>query len=159
MANALNNIDWSQLIDMDVDNGAERLLDIIKQTLDLFALEKTVNIPYKNILREPWMTAALLKLSQKRKHLFRLTKGKLKTCNAYIEYITATKHFNKSKYETKQAYYSEELSKFQNDSRKTWQVLNTLIGRKNDKSSISDTFEIKAKITSDPKTIANGFCD
>ena len=41
---------------------------------------------------------------------------------------------------------------------KTWQVLNTIINRTNDKSNIADNFIIENTTTDDPQIIADGFC-
>ena len=38
-------------------------------------------------------------------------------------------------------------------------VINALIGRSNDKSSISETLKINNQDTTDHKDIAEGFCD
>ncbi len=51
MTNAVDDIDWTQLNTMDVDDRTSRLLDIIQQIF-LYPI-KSLNIQYKNILREP----------------------------------------------------------------------------------------------------------
>jgi hypothetical protein len=51
------------------------------------------------------------------------------------------------------------FNKYANDIRQTWKLLKTLIGRENNKTSISERFKINNGITSDRQTIANSFCD
>ncbi len=58
----------------------------------------------------------------------------------------------------KQNYYAAELTKFQNDTRKTWKVLNSLIGRKNDKNGTSELFNIGNRLIDESKVISDGFC-
>ena len=67
--------------------------------------------------------------------------------------------FNNLKNIAKQSHYSQLLTTYRNNIRKTWGVINALIGRSNDKSSISETLKINNQDTTDHKDIAEGFCD
>ena len=58
-----------------------------------------------------------------------------------------------SKRQTKEDLFSE----YSNDIRKSWRVLNSLIGRANDKTYLSESFAINDNRVSDEQTIANGF--
>lgn len=51
------------------------------------------------------------------------------------------------------------LQKFGDDARKTWNVLNTVIKKNNDKSSITESLLINGKIVTDQNEIATKFCD
>ena len=75
-------------------------------------------------------------------------------CNKYIVYRNT---FNKLKRLTKQNYYDELLHKYQYNIRKTWVFINTLIGRSNDKSNISNTLKIKNTSINDAVQIAKEF--
>ena len=44
-------------------------------------------------------------------------------------------------------------------SKKAWRVINSLIGRTNDKSTISNTFKINNKTVIDDQKISNEFCN
>ena len=76
-----------------------------------------------------------------------------------INYAKYRNLFNNLKKIAKQSHYSQLLTTYRNDIRKTWGVINALIGRSNDKSSISETFKINNQDTTDHKDIAEGFCD
>ena len=54
-------------------------------------------------------------------------------------------------------YYVNRLSSLQGDSRRNWNVLNTLLGMKN--SSLSDHFVVNNVKTYDHDVIANEFCN
>ena len=60
---------------------------------------------------------------------------------------------------TKEQYFNDLLGQYKQDIRKTWGVVNTLIGRTNDKTSISEKFKIQNKITNDANYISNEFCN
>ncbi len=143
IVNFLEDFDWTQIENMDINIGTELLIDTIQKALDQFAPLQTKHISYKNILRQPWMTPALLKSSHQRELLYRRCLGKPKNIHAYTEYTRYTNLHNRLKNTSKQNYYAEELTKFQNDTRKTWKVLNSLLGRKNDKSGISELLRLK----------------
>jgi len=71
MANYLDNYNWASVDVENVDDANDSFTNTINYALDRFASNKTVRIPYRNIIREHWMTPALLKLSLAREKMFR----------------------------------------------------------------------------------------
>ena len=49
------------------------------------------------------------------------------------------------------------LHKYRNNTKKTWSILNKVIGKQNDKSSLPDTFKINNQNESNPQIISNEF--
>ena len=72
----------------------------------------------------------------------------------YSQYRNA---YNILKRKAKSTFYNELFIKYRHDIRKTWGVINSLIGKTNDKSSISETFKINNAPINDPELIANEF--
>ena len=104
------------------------------------------------------MTRGLIKPSYTLNELHRKKLGKDKNHNDYINYAKYRNLFNNLKKIAKQShFYSQLLTTHRNDIRKTWGVINALIGRSNDKSSISETFKINNQDTTDHKDIAEAF--
>ena len=134
MAHYLECIDWSQLNDMNIDDANTFLVTTIINSLYIFVPEKIIRIPCKNILRQPWMTPALLTPSKNKDKLYKKCTGKSKDCKQTIDFIRYRNYYNKLKRIVKQNYYSEELAKFKNDARKTWKILNSIIGRQHDQT-------------------------
>jgi hypothetical protein len=159
MINYLNNFDWVKLETMNIDEATELLIKTIQFSLDQFAPEKNVRIQYKNIIRQSWMTPALLNSAKTRDKLHRKCMAKQKSSKLYIDFINYRNLYNKLKNIAKQNYYLAELSKYQRDIRNTWKLLNTMIGKQRDKSGISEMFKINNANIKDPKTIANSFCE
>ena len=118
-----------------------------------------MKIPYKNVLRQPWMTTGLLKSSKTRDILFRKCIGKPKQSQSYTNFIRYRNNFNRIKRVCKQNYYASELYKYKYNIQKTWNILKTLIGKNNNKSGISDTFKIDNTITKNASKISNKFCE
>ena len=104
------------------------------------------------------MTPALLKSSKTRCKLYRAQIKKPKNDTCSTKYVKFRNLFNKLKKVSKQQYYSELLAKYKGDVRKTWDVLNTIIGRKKDKSSTSDIFTVNGNTESNSLKIADCFC-
>ena len=169
MTNYLDNFDLNTLNTMNINEATELILKTIQYSLDKFAPEKTIHIPYKNITKQPWMTPALLKSAKNRDILFRKSIGKSNTSKQHTYFIKYRNIYNKLKNISKQTYYNTELNKYKKDVRKTWNIRNTLIGRQHNKSGISEMFKIDNKSgisemfkidnksITDPNTISNHF--
>ncbi len=102
-------------------------------------------IPYRLIIRPPWMTSGLMKSSNRKQCLYKLTIGRAKNSVLYQKLMKYRNLYHKTRRYVKMAYYRDLLHVYSHDIRKSWRVLNTLIGRTNDKSSISDTFIVNNK--------------
>ena len=94
---SLVDIDWDELYHMNVDDAYNSFSDQLQQTIDKFAPEKSACIPYKCIIRDPWVTKGILRSSKTADKLF---KAKLKhpsTHPTHIKYVCYRNMFNKIK--------------------------------------------------------------
>lgn len=155
----IENINWRTLEDMNTNEAYDHFSEKIKDVINHYAPEKTIKISAKSIIRDPWMTKGLITSSKKLNKLYKKSIGHNKQHPHYMKYIKFRNSYNTLKRLTKQNYYNELFSKFSQDSRKTWSVINTLIGRNNNKTSISDSFKINNISNTNNKEIANGFAD
>jgi len=159
IANAIQNKDWKYLEQLDINQAYTNFTQEITSILDRLAPEKIIKIPASQVIRDPWMTKGLIKSS---KTLSKLHKQKLTKANTHpncIKYLQYRNMYNKLKRVTKQNYYDKLLLKYKHDIRKTWGVINSLIGRTNDKTTISESFKINNQNISDKSIIANEFCN
>ena len=62
MANYLDNYNWSSLDVENVDDANDSFTNTINYASDRFARNKTLRIPYKNIIRKHWMTPGPTKI-------------------------------------------------------------------------------------------------
>jgi hypothetical protein len=120
---------------------------------------KTINLPTKRIIREPWMTKGILKSSNGHDKLYKRSIKKHRDHPFHKEFRTYRNNFNKLKKLAKQQYYHNLFNKYHKDIRKTWEVMRSIIKKTNDRSSISESFKLQNKSINDPGEIANGFCD
>ena len=156
--NYLDQYNWNFLFDLDPDTADDQFTKILQNALNTYMPEKTMTIPNKHILRQPWMTPALLKSSKHRDIIFRKCLNKPKNSICHKNYTIYRNTYNKLKKICKQNYYAHELTLCKSDLKKTWNILKSVIGKTNDKSGIPETFRIGANLIKDPKTIADKFC-
>ena len=159
ITNELNNIDWAIIDHLNIDDAYTLLVSKIQNALNTHAPEQTIKIPYKKILRQPWMTPALLKSSRKKRIMYKKCLGKSKESQTYQNFIKYRNTYNRLTRTSKQNYYASELTKYKYNAKKTWGILNTLIGRNNTLGGIAESFKINGNITNDKKIISNKFCE
>ena len=87
ITNELNNIDWAIIDHLNIDDAYTLLVSKIQNALNTHAPEKTIKIPYKKILRQPWMTPALLKSSRTKRIMYKKCLGKSKESQTYQNFI------------------------------------------------------------------------
>ena len=131
----------------------------LQSFIDKYAPIRKITIPQKLIIRDPWMTKGLIKSSSTCTKLYQTCVTKAKTNPDYEKYITYRNQYNILRKSTKQNYYAKLLKDHENDIRKTWQTINSVIGKSNDKSTITTTFTINNEDTTDPNLISNTFAD
>ncbi len=158
IADRINTIDWKYLEHYDINEAYANFSKSLDQIINDEAPIKQIIIPASWVIRDPWMSPELVAASRKLNKLYKMKIGKDKTDPAFIKFDKYKKTFNRLKRKVKFNYYDELLQNYQHNIKKTWGVINSIIGRSNDKSSISDTFKISNKAVTNPSVIANEFC-
>ena len=139
--NHLETIDWTNLDNMNINEAWNEFHTTLNATISTYAPIKTVKIPSNHIKRLPWMSFGLMQSSRTLDKLYRKRIGKHKNGPHYLKFLKYRNIFNTIKRKQKQIYYSDLFHKYSYDIRKTWKVLRSIIGKSNDKSSISDQFK------------------
>ena len=156
---SLENTDWNSIAnDNDINSTYDHFITKLWDTINEYAPEKNVTINKNNIIRQPWMTSGLLQSINTRHKLFIKAFGNLAIAQ-YQSYIKYRNVLNSLKRTTKQSYYGNLLTEYKYDIRKTWKILNTIIGGTNDKTSILDNCIINGSSSTDQNNIADGFCN
>ena len=156
--NDLSGKDWSILENLDVNFGYHFFLEMMTDTIDRHAPLKEVTIPAKKVIHEPWMTKGLLKSAEKCNSMHKSVIGLDRTDQRYLLYIMYRNNYNEIKRKAKKEYYEDKIQSHMHNSSKLWQIMNEIIGKKHDKSSVTDEFLINGQMTTDPYDISNGFC-
>jgi len=158
IANEIQIRNWNYLDNLDLNHAYKHFSDELSKIIDSNAPEKSITIPYKRVIRDPWMTKGLIKCANTLNKLHMKKIRKVKTHPDYIKYLQYRNTYNKTKRTSKLNYYDNLLQKYKYDVRKTWGVINNLIGKTNDKSNISETFQINGINTANQDIISNEFC-
>jgi len=74
--------DWTPIITNTIDDAYALFIAKVVNIIDKCAPEKTVTIPNKQIIRQPWMTKGLMMSSQMKDKLFI---NKPRTCYRYVQ--------------------------------------------------------------------------
>ena len=157
--NHLANTDWSYLDTLSLNEAWDNFHRTLNNTIDQFAPLKSIRLSHKHIIRQPWMSAGLLKSSRTLDKFYRKQIGKAHEHPAYIKFKQFRNIYSGLKRQHKRKYYTDLFNQYSHDIRKQWSILRTIIGKTNDKSSLSDRFKLDTEFVTDPKTIANSFCD
>ena len=155
MINALQNIDWDFLNVMSTEESFSKFQEILTDALDQYVSMKDIKISHTHNKTQAMDNYWLLKSSQTLDRLYRLKLNKPKTDIKYVNYIKYKNYYNKLKRIAKRQYVKDKLNLYKNDIRKTWKTLNNIIGRMNDKSSISDILVIDGQQTRETNVYAS----
>ena len=139
---------------MDTNNAYNTFSETLSAIMDEIAPVKTIKVSAKHLCRYKWMTSGL-NIFQTLNRLLRKKLGKDKSHKSHQEFKKHTNIYNQLKRKTKKKYNRNLLYEHRHNIRKTWGVQNSLIGRINNKTSISETFQIDDKNVTDPKQIGN----
>ena len=145
----LSKVDWGNLYLISNPNDAyECFLKVFSGIYDLAFPLKTFSVKRKT-LQNPWMTKGLLKSSKRKQKLYeKFMKKAVHKMKTFIKHINLFSESLKKK--SKKNYYTRRLENYQNDIKKSWDVIKEIMG--GSKSMIIDDQEI-----SDQGKIANYF--
>ena len=134
----------------DVDSALQKLVDMISNVIDEVFPIKTIKPKHKP---NPWITDEIKKLIKEKNKLYN------KFCRRPItfgpQYRSCRNRLNNLIKSTKRRYFRSKLHNSMSDSKKTWNILNELLGRntksKHNLSRINDG----VGITTDGERIAS----
>ena len=150
---------WDNLETLTVNEAYLSVVNVINSALDQHAPETIKRIPATRVIRDPWMTGGLMKSFRTRDKLYSKCLKNPGDYAARQKYTAYRNVLNKLKREAKIDYYQAQLLTHKNDVKKSWAVLNKIIGRKTNKCGISDKFCVDGKLESDSNIIADKFCE
>ena len=87
MKSHLDTVDWTILLNMNPNEANNHFNKVFTDSLNSHIPEKTITLPYEDIIRLPWMTPALLKSTKTKYKMYRKSLGKPKSSSSYINFI------------------------------------------------------------------------
>ncbi len=120
ISESLKYFDWDQMFSQNgVDECYNNFIDYLTVLLDTHAPLTVTTIPHRSIIREDWMTSALIKSSKKKEILYARAVGYPRESSEYTKYTKYANTFNTLKRQAKQSHYRQLLREYSQDIRKS----------------------------------------
>ena len=111
----------------------------------------------KKGLNSPWITKGLKKSSKTKQKLY-IKFLKTKNLENEMNYKNYKNLYEKLRKKSKKNYYSDQLKKYQNNSKQLWKIMKEITGKQKEKSnSLPQTIIINGKSLYEEKQIATEF--
>ena len=107
--------------------------NIFNSIYDIYFPKIFVRLKTKHI-ESPWITKGIVKSSKRKQKLYEKFL-KHRTRETELAYKSYKNLFESLKKKAKKKYYSEKISKYKHDAKKTWSIMKELIGKIKLKSS------------------------
>ena len=114
-------------------------------------------LSHKSYRREPWISPSLLRSINTQKKLYVKMLKPTKTTHNIMKYKRHKKILDKLKRTSKVWYYHTKCSEFKSNVKKTWELINQVIGKTSDKSSVISHIKADDLEVLNEKAIANEF--
>ena len=154
---SLKNRNWNILEYLNIHESSELLIQEITTVMDFYAPEKTKIVARVKRIKQPWYTQGMKKSARRCLILYNKVINKPKDSIEYQNYKKYRNEFNKIRRKAKFSYYHELIKENRNNSKKTWDILNRLIGKLKNKKEVSDEMIINGIKESNTIKICNGF--
>ena len=133
---SLRSTDWSTVITEDVDESFESFHNALIETVDKYAPIVTRKIKNKTYRKEPWLMPSILRSINIQKRLYVKSIKADVRAQEIVKYKNYKKTLDKLKRFSKNSYYYAKCIQYKNNSKKLWELINKVIGKTTDKSSI-----------------------
>lgn len=152
----LANTNWQAMYDLETNSAFQAFIDHVQNAYFQGCPIVRVKIRPKKVIREKWMTEALLRKSADLQEQYRRVCRLDRQSEGFKNYVTKRNEFNKAKRNQKQSYFSDLLASNRNNSKQLWRIINDLSGR-NQNDPLPASFIINGSTVSDPKQLADHF--
>ena len=157
ISDSLMRINWSEVITENVHESFDSFYDLLLKTLDRYAPTVTRKLSSKNFRHEAWLNSSLLCCIKTQKKLYFKTIKASVTDQDIIKYKNYKKVLEKLKRLAKSTYYQTKCKEFNSNAKKMWDLIDHVIGKASDKSSVISHIKINQVEILNEKAIANEF--
>ena len=157
ISDSLTRTNWSEVITENVDESFDSFHDLLLKILDRYAPTVTRKLSRKNFRREAWLNPSVLCCIKTQKKLYLKTIKASVTDQDIIKYKNSKKVLEKLKRVAKNTYYQTKCKEFNSNAKKMWDLINDVIGKASDKSSVISHIKIDQIEILNEKAIANEF--
>ena len=150
---------WEEILEK---RGTDDSFNILHETLilsmDKHMPLKTKKLTKKDINKEPWITKGVENCIKKQKQLYKKSIGKRATSEDHKKYKEYKSMLQKIKRKAKMDHYQDKCLRYKNETRKLWDVINTITGKKRNRDSMVESLKVGSILTHDAKQIIDTFC-
>ena len=154
----LNQNSWSFLEKKNSEDSFNIFHETLVSIYDHCAPVKMLKVSRKKVIRDPWITKGIRLSSIALSKMYRKS-IKTKKIPPVGDYQAKRCLLNRLKRIAKQSFFRERFTKFHGNSRKVWNLINMMLGKKNDKSSFVEHIKIGDTDIDNPKRISEIFAD
>ena len=134
--NELRSIDWNgQLNSNNCNTNFNTFCSKIKTVMDKVAPIKTIQISGRRRFMELWLTTGLECSSRTLKKLYTASLREGATKNEKKSYREYRNIYNRTKRAMMKKYYSDKSSEYRTNTKKLWELMNSIIGENKNKGS------------------------
>ena len=141
----------------NVDTQFEMVHSTILHSLDKYCPIRNRLVHSAKIQKEPWLTSGLATSINKQRKLYQNSIRHDAKEKDIIKYKNYQNMLTKLKRITKISYYQTKCHEYKNNTKKIWNLVNSCIGKSNDKSMVIDLLKIGDLEVHDSKRIVNEF--
>ena len=154
IAQEWGHINWNFLSDNCIETAYNKFHNLLLLTLDNHCPIKTICHNKKQ--SQPWMTRGIFKSIRKKDQLYKKSLPHPKEHSSHQKYINYRKLLQKIIRAAKNTHYYKLLAENQNNIKKTWNTINNLIRKTNNKTEITHILHNQTTFT-EASEIANQF--
>ena len=154
---ALANYSPTDTKNLTADEYFNDFHDYITMKVEEYCPTNTREIPVNKFRVNPWMTRGLMKSINRAKNLYQLTLKKESSELDLCKYKTYRNILNTLKRRCRETYYKDKCHEYRRNMKKLWNLINEVIHKNNDKSSVVESLKIGNIITYNKTEISNQF--
>ena len=154
----LNDVDWSNIYAKnDVHSAYSSFLNVFLEFYHTCFPMKSFKTNYSN--KKPWLTDGLKKSIKVKNKLYFQMLNHPSNKELKDKYSIYKKLVRRLLEQERKQFYDDQFSQFRNDSRKSWNVIKSIINKKKKANVTSCSFLFNDEIITDEKEISNKFND
>ena len=140
----LKGYNWEEILET---TGTDETFQILHETL-IMSMNKhmpleTKKLTKKDTCNEPWITKGIEKCINKQRQLYKKSIGNKATDKDHKKYKEYRGMLQKVKRKAIMDYYQEKCTKYKNETRKLWNVINTITGKKFNRDTMIESLKIE----------------
>ena len=157
LKNALMALQMTNKSSGDTNEQFDEFHASLLNCLDTHCPTRTYSVKRNKFRREPWLTPGLLISCNKQKKLYQNSISANSKPQLMEKYKNSRNTLKRLKRISKINYFKNICIEYKNDVRKLWHMINSCIGKTNDKTTIIDHIQVENIDVFDSKRITNEF--